>query len=52
MQLSGTHSLFRQGLMLYDHIPNWSDERVCPLMERFSEMLMEQRVFKEIFGVI
>ena len=32
--------------MLYDHIPNWSDERVCPLMERFSEMLMEQRVFK------
>ena len=47
-----THSLFRQGLMLYDHIPNWSDERVCPLMERFSEMLMEQRVFKEIFGVI
>ena len=47
-----TYSLFRQGLMLYDHIPNWSDERVCPLMERFSEMLMEQRVFKEIFGVI
>ena len=32
----------RQGLMLYDHIPNWSDERVCPLMGRFSEMLMEQ----------
>ena len=47
-----THSLFRQGLMLYGHIPNWSDERVCPLMERFSEMLMEQRVFKEISGVI
>ena len=47
-----THSLFRQGLMLYDHIPNWPDERVRPLMERFLEMLMEQRVFKEIFGVI
>ena len=47
-----THSLFRQGLMLYDHIPNWSDERVRPLMERFLEMLMEQRVFKGIFGVI
>ena len=47
-----THSLFRQGLMLYEHIPNWPDERVRPLMERFSEMLMEQRVFKEIFGVI
>ena len=47
-----THSLFRQGLMLYDHIPNWSDERVRPLMERFLEMHMEQRVFKGIFGVI
>ena len=38
--------------MLYDHIPNWPDERVRPLMERFLEMLMEQRIFKEIFGVI
>ena len=47
-----THSLFRQGLMLYDPISNWPDERVRPLMERFSEMLMEQRVFREIFGVI
>ena len=35
-----------------DHIPNWSDERVRPLMERFLEMLMEQRVFKGIFGII
>jgi len=47
-----THSLFRQGLMLYEHILNWPDERVRPLMERFSEMLMEQRVFKEVFGVV
>ena len=66
-----THSLFRQGLMLYDHIPNWSDERVgvAVLIDatilndlavvfdgqyfaQISEMLMEQRVFKEIFGVI
>ncbi len=47
-----THSLFRQGLMRYDHIPDWPDERVQPLMEKFSQMLMEQRVFKEIFGVI
>ena len=38
--------------MLYEHIPNWSDGRVRPLMEKFSQMLMEQRIFKEIFGVI
>ena len=30
-----THSLFRQGLMLYEHIPNWPEERLRPLMERF-----------------
>ena len=47
-----THSLFRQGLMLYEHIPNWSQERLRPLMERFGEMLMEQRIYRGIFGVI
>ena len=47
-----THSLFRQGLMLYEHIPNWSQERLRPLMKRFGEMLMEQRIYRGIFGVI
>ena len=47
-----THSLFRQGLMLYEHIPNWPEHRLRPLVERFSRMLMEQRVYREIFGVI
>ena len=47
-----THSLFRQGLMLYEHIPNWPDERLRPLMERFGEMLQEQRIYREVFGVI
>ena len=47
-----THSLFRQGLMLYEHIPNWPEERLRPLMERFGEMLMEQRIYRGIFGVI
>ena len=47
-----THSLFRQGLMLYEHIPNWPEERLRPLMERFGELLMEQRIYRGIFGVI
>ena len=47
-----THSLFRQGLMLYQHIPNWPEHRMRPLVERFAHMLMEQRVYREIFGVI
>jgi hypothetical protein len=27
-------------------------ERLRPLIERFGEMLNEQRVFKEVFGVL
>ena len=47
-----THSLFRQGLMLYHHLPNWPEDRIRPLMEKFGSMLTERRVFNEIFGVI
>ena len=46
------HSLFRQGCMLYELIPNMPAERLSPLIQRFSEMLDEHRVFKEMFGVI
>ena len=47
-----THSLFRQGLMLYHHLPNWPDDRIRPLMGTFGEMLLEQRVYREVFSVI
>ena len=47
-----THSLFRQGLMPYHHLPNWPEDRTRPLMEEFGSMLAEQRVFNEVFGVI
>ena len=47
-----THSLFRQGCMLYDLIPNMRKERLRPLMERFSQMLREHRSFKHAFCVV
>ena len=47
-----THSWFRQGLMLYEHIPNWPEHRLRPLMDKFAQMLMEQRVCREVSGVI
>ena len=40
-----THSLFRQGCMLYELIPNMPDHRLLPLMRRFSEMLISSRLF-------
>ena len=46
------HSLFRQGVMLHGHLANWPDDKVRPLMEAFEELILEQRVFQEVFGVI
>ena len=47
-----THSLFRQGLMLYDHIPNWPEERLRPLLEKFAAMLDEQPMLRDTFAAI
>ena len=47
-----THSLFRQGLMLSRHIPAWPEHRLRPLLETFARMWMEQRMYRDGFGVI
>lgn len=47
-----THSLFRQGCMLYDLIPNMPESRLCPLMERFFDLLQQSRAFSAIFAAI
>ena len=44
------HSLFCQGCMLYDLIPNMPEARLRPLMERFAQMLHEQPLFADVFG--
>ena len=40
-----THSLFRQGCMLYELIPNMPEHRLLPLMQRFAEMLVGSGLF-------
>jgi hypothetical protein len=47
-----THSLFRQGCMLYDLIPTMPDQRLTPLIERFAAMLAEVPVFADTFGAV
>lgn len=47
-----THSLFRQGTMLYELIPNMPEHRLRPLMEKFAEMLQQMRVFTGTFCCI
>ncbi len=40
-----THSLFRQGCMLYELIPTMPEHRLTPLMEKFAEALMGKGFF-------
>jgi Transposase DDE domain len=47
-----THSLFRQGCMLYDLMPMMPEHRLRPLIERFAAMLAEVPVFADTFGSI
>ena len=47
-----THSLLRQGRMLYELVPTMPEHRLQPLIERFAEMLVAQPVFVEMFGAV
>ena len=47
-----THSLFRQGSMLYDLIPTMPKGRLLPLIERFAASLGELPIFAGTFGLV
>lgn len=47
-----TYSLFRQGWLYYQAIPNMPEAQLRPLVELFGQLVREQPVFREVFGVI
>ncbi len=47
-----THSLFRQGSMLYELMPNMTEYLLQPLVERFAKMLAEQPLFAQTFDTV
>ena len=47
-----THSLFRQGGMLYQLIPNMTEFMLRPLIEQFAQTLAAQPVFAQVFGAV
>jgi len=47
-----TYSLFRQGCMYYQAIPNMPEHRLRPLLERFAQLVSQQPIFRETFGLI
>lgn len=44
-----THSLFRQGGMLYQLIPNMPDARLRPLMEKYAQLIQGQPSLSEAY---
>jgi hypothetical protein len=47
-----THSLFRQGCMLYELIPNMPEVRLRPLIARFREYLTQNAALNQTFAVV
>ena len=45
-----THSLFRQGCMLYDLIPNMPQHRLLPLIQKFNEAVSNAAEFGAEFA--
>jgi hypothetical protein len=44
------HSLYRQGVMWYELIPNMPEERLRLLMDKFNELLMEKKATRDILS--
>ena len=47
-----THSLFRQGCMLYDLMVNMPSERLLALMRQFHAMIREIPIFTSVYGPV
>jgi hypothetical protein len=47
-----THSLFRQGAMLYDLIPMMPEQRLRPLIDQFNSILSEVPIFADLYGAV
>ena len=45
-----THSLFRQGCMLYELIPNMPEQRLAPLMETFAQAVAATGFFPDVIA--
>jgi hypothetical protein len=45
-----SHSLFRQGCMLYELIPNMPEHRLAPLMTAFAKAVSQASQFNGLFA--
>ncbi|MCX7382833.1 MAG: IS4 family transposase, partial [Alphaproteobacteria bacterium] len=45
-----SHSLFRQGCMLYELIPNMPEHRLAPVMTAFAKAMSQASQFNGLFA--
>ena len=46
-----THSLFRQGCMLYELIPNMPEHRLTPLIQKFTEYFNQNKALEKLLDL-
>jgi hypothetical protein len=46
------HSLFRQGCLLYELIPNMPEQRLRPLIDKYAQLLSQNKLFTNSFGLV
>jgi hypothetical protein len=46
------YSLFRQGCLHYLLMPTMREDRLRPLMEKFVQLILEQPLFADVYGII
>lgn len=46
------HSLFRQGCLLYELIPNTPEHRLRPLIDKYAALLNQNSLFTQTFGLV
>ena len=46
------HSLFRQGCMVYDLLPNMPDKWLIPIMQSFAQLIDEHNSFEGVYGIV
>jgi hypothetical protein len=47
-----THSLLNQGIFYFRAMVNYTDEKLAQLIKKFTELINEHELFKNIFGII
>jgi hypothetical protein len=52
LSLTEQFDKFRQGCLYYQFIPTMQEARLRPLMEKFGQLLLEQSLFADIYGLI